>query len=279
MRKLTLLGLSLLALNAYANLNIPGLSAKSLSQSGVSDNALSNRGLQTYEDDVLDSQNIKDMKLSEKELHQARVWGLNEDEERRYLALMQNKSGVYYEGLHLTPVDILGLNARTEAEREHFATLSARFEAQKVAQNLAWDSAYHKAYNALFKNIPVVDLTFDPSPFGPLAHKPVALQPKDELYLFVKPSDAVKSILSTLSDAVSRQAGARLHLMILDASDEDVQFFANRMGLSHDQVANGVISLSHGELQYEGLSLKHKNTPLLLLSRNNASSVVDLGRI
>ena len=262
-----------------AGFNLPQFSEKGLNNPPLSGAVLAEQGLDYFEDDVLESQSLKDRALSAKELHQAQIWGLTEDEEKRYLALMENKSGLYYEGLHLTPVDILGLNARTVAERAHFAELSAHFEAQKVAQNLAYNSAFHKAYNEIFKNTPVVGRNFDPSPYSPLAHKPVALRARDELYLFVKQTDPVKSIITSLSEAIGQTVDTRLHLMITDASNEDIQLFAHRMGLPHELVLSGRISLNSGRMQYEGLSIENKKTPLLLLARNRASQIVDLGKI
>lgn len=268
-----------LSSNAFAALDIPGLSQAPMVSSTISDKALAKTGLSVYQDDITAEQYLESMKLDEHALHQARVWGLTEQEEKRYLALIQNRSAVFYEGLHLTPIDILGLNARNEAERAHFAQLGAQIESQKVAQNLAWNNAFYKAYNELFKNNTVVSADFDPTPYSPVAHKPVHLQTGDELFLFLTPMDASKNIVMTLSDAVVHNPGTKLHFMVLNADDKAIQELAHRFGLSYESVKLGLITLNHGELHFEGLTLTDKQTPLLILVRHGASSVVDLGRI
>ena len=262
-----------------AALALPGVVEKHFSQSTLADREIAKTGLSFYQYDLTSEQRVEDIKLDEKAVHQAKVWGLTDEEEKRYLALMQNRSAVFYEGLHLTPIDILGLNARNEAERAHFARLGAAIEAQKVAQNLAWNSAFYKAYNEIFKQDTVVSSDFDPTPFSPVAHKPVALLTGDELFLFIRPNDASQTIVLTLSEAIIQNPGTRLHLMILWADNETIQTMARRFTLSFELVKAGRITLNHGELQYEGLKLADKQTPLLLLSRNAAASVVDLGRI
>lgn len=269
--------LAMIPLISFAGINIPGIEAP-VTQSNIADKEIAKRGLSFYQDDFYDDQNLNNIKLDTKALHEAKVWGLSEDEEKRYLALMANRSAVFYEGLHLTPLDILGINARNEAERVHFAEMLAQMEAQKTVQNLAWNSAFHKAYNALFKDVPVVGDDFDPRPFSPLNHKPLVLNAQDELYLFIKPDDAAVSIVMMLKDAIAQTKDTKLNLMMLDAEALDIQHFATKVGLSHELVKAQRITLNQGDLHYKNLSVVDKKTPLLLLVRNGFSTVVNLGK-
>lgn len=278
-RVLSLMFLSGLTFSANSMQGIPGFVQKSIQSNAVTDAEIGKKGLSVYHDDITDDQNVGRMKLNQNSLHQAKVWGLTDDEEKRYLALMNNRSAVFYEGLHLNPIDILGLNARNEEERAHFAQLGAQIEAQKVAQNLAWNSAFYKAYNELFKNQSVVSEDFDPSLYSPMAHKPIQLVAKDELFLFIKPTDSSKSIVMTLMDAVVSNPGTKVHLMFLDASTEVIQNLAHGFGISFDAVRSGIVTLNQGDLHFSGIALKDKSTPLLILVREGASSVVYLGNI
>ena len=45
-----------------------------------------------------------------------------------------------------------------------------------------------------------------------------------------------------------------------------------------EMILSNQISLNHGELNFNTLQDSNKKTPLLILARNNTSSVVDLGR-
>ncbi|TIE20334.1 TIGR03759 family integrating conjugative element protein, partial [Legionella pneumophila] len=211
----------------------------------IQDQTLVKIGLTANEDDLTPEQDIKKITLTEAQLHEAKVWGLTPDEEKRYVLLMQNKSKFYYEGLRQTPIDILGLNARNETERNHFAELSARQEAQKVSKNIAWNNAFHKAYNKLFANVPVIG-DFDPSPYSPYAHKPVQLSQGDTLYFFIKEQDSVKTILLMLFEGIEQTPDTKLHLMLLDMNDTAIQIWANQHQIPQHLVNSGRISLNHG---------------------------------
>jgi integrating conjugative element protein (TIGR03759 family) len=272
--------LSLLALSASASaeLTIPGIAMHHTNASALAatDKTLAKTGLSVNEDDITSDQDINALKLTALQLHDARVWGLTEEEEKRYVFLMQNRSAIYYKGLRQTPIDVLGINARNEAERSHFAKLSAQMEAQKVSKNIAWNNAFYKAYNQLFANVPVVG-EFDASVFSPTAYKPIILNEGDTLFLFIKTDDAIKTVLLALIDAINTSPNTRLHLMILGADDLAIQQWANQNQIPHELVTTGAISLNHGDLNFEALTVTKKVTPLLLLARHGASSLVDLG--
>ncbi|KTC94857.1 TIGR03759 family integrating conjugative element protein [Legionella feeleii] len=274
--RLPALMLCLLCSPCFAQLTIPGLTGGEIQALALRDKTLAKTGLGVNEDELAAAENSRSLALTEAERHEALVWGLGEEEEKRYLALMQSRSGLYYKGLNLSPVDILGINARDEAERAHFADLAARQEAQKVAKNIAWNNAFYKAYNQLFAHVPVVG-DFDPSPYSPTAYKPIRLHEGDTLFLFIKPEDAIKTVLLTLIDAMNASANTRLHLMLMSMDDSAIQAWANQHQIPRELVSDGRLTLNHGELSFGALSTPNKTTPLLLLARNGASSVVDLG--
>ena len=278
MLKQTAFAITLLAVHAaYAELNIPGLNTQALDPQKIQDQTLARAGLTINEDDITSEQDINTLQLTEQQLHEAKVWNLTLEEEKRYVLLMQNRSKIYYQGLRQTPLDILGLNARTEAERTHFAELAARQEAQKVSKNIAWNNAFYKAYNTFFAHVPVVG-DFDPAPYSPYAHKPVQLNQGDILYLFIKPDDPIKTILMILTEAIENTSNTRLHLMLLESDDLSIQLWANKYQISQGLVKGGRITINHGEQNYHALNISKKITPLLLLSKNGHSSIVDLGR-
>lgn len=272
MVKLSALMLGLIICStAFAGLSIPGITSPSIK---TGDNALAKAGVTDFQDEVIDE---KDFELNDVQKHEAKVWQLTDAEEKRYIQLMQSRSGVYYQGLRMSPIDILGLNARDDAEREHFADLAAKQEAQKVAQNIAWNNAFYQAYNKFFKDVPVVG-DFDPSPYSPYAHQPIQLKPGERLYLFVKADDAVKTILMQLVDAVIRTPNTQLNLLFIDMDSDAIQLWANRQQIPLALVNSQQVTLNDGKPQYDALTLKSKHTPLLLLSRGKSSHVVDMGR-
>jgi integrating conjugative element protein (TIGR03759 family) len=260
--------------HALAQVSIPKVQDNTWHHAG---NALSQAGVMDAVDDVTDEQQRAHLELSPDAMHEAKVWGLSHTEEKRYLQLMKNKSATYYQGLQMTPIDILGLNAQSDAERARLATLAAQHEALKVAQNLAWNNAFHEAYKKLFEGIPVIG-DFDPSPFSPHAYRPLQLAQGESLYFFIKPDDAIQTMLMVLKEAIQETPNTKLHLLFLNMGEADIQAWAARHAIPMQLVHQKRITLNQGLLAYEALALKKKSTPLLLLAKNNASIVVDLGR-
>lgn len=78
-------------------------------------------------------------------------WGLNDQEWSRYRALMRGPLGVY--SPNLDPLTALGIEARTTAERRHFAELQARAEARRAEKLLAYQRAYDEAWQRLYPSL------------------------------------------------------------------------------------------------------------------------------
>lgn len=263
--------------SSMASVAIPSVQDNAWQSLDVQQNALARAGITDVIDDLTDKQRFEQVELSVEAIHEAKVWGLTTDEEKRYLKLMKNKSGVYYEGRNLTPVDILGLNAQSDIERAHFAELAAKHEAIKVAQNLAWNNAFHEAYKKLFEKTPVVN-HFDPAPYSPHSYHPIKLSQGELLYLFISPKDQINTTLMVLKDALLETPNTSLHLFFLNMSDMDIQSWAKQHEIPEDLVKHRRITLNQGLLGFEALPLKNKTTPLLLQGSGQMASVVDLGR-
>lgn len=262
---------------AYADFTIPSMPTLESNPLALHDAALARAGLTQNKDDITDDQDENLVSLTKEHLHEAQVWNLTPEEEKRYVLLMQNRSSIYYQGLRLTPVDILGINARNEHERRHFAELAALQEAQKVARNIAWNNAFHQASITLFAKIPVVG-NFDPAPYSPYAQEAIQLNQGDTLYFFIKPTDAVTTILLLLTEAIEKTPNTTVHIMLLNVDDLGIQLWANQHQIPQSLVASGVLTLNHGELHYQSLEGAQKQTPLLLLARDGHANRVDLGR-
>ncbi|HAU1484964.1 TPA: TIGR03759 family integrating conjugative element protein, partial [Legionella pneumophila] len=79
----------LLGQQAIAGLYIPGIVTPPMQSA---DNALTKAGLAEFHDEVIEG---KDFQLNDLQKQEAKAWGLNEAEEKRYLQLMQSRSGIY----------------------------------------------------------------------------------------------------------------------------------------------------------------------------------------
>lgn len=79
---------------------------------------------------------------------QARDWGLRPEEWTRYRQLMQGPLGVY--SPNLDPLTTLGIEARSDEERKHYAELQVQVEARRVNKTLAYQRAYDAAWERLY---------------------------------------------------------------------------------------------------------------------------------
>lgn len=95
---------------------------------------------------------------------QAQDWGISPDEWMQYQKLMKGKDGRWYP--KLSPAEVLGLNAQTPQEQQHFAEIAAKQEHDKLARELAFDNAFHQAMGRLYANEPVIK-PFDMSSYNP----------------------------------------------------------------------------------------------------------------
>lgn len=267
---------------------LPGLAGASITLPGIDNARLSNNndpdfartGIEKNLDDITDDQELDKVELSETDKHTALVWELTDTEMKRYKLLMENKSGIYYEGLRLTPLDILGINARTRQERDRFANLSARFEAQKVAKNLAWNNAHFRAYQKVVEGLPVIQ-HFDASKYGPQAYRPIVLKDSQQLYFYIKKDDPVTTLVQPLVKAIEESQNTLLVLNCIDCQSVDMQLWANNHNIPKGLVDEGRVRLDLGRIQYDAITLpkKEKKTPLLISVLANHANLVDLGSL
>lgn len=89
------------------------------------------------------------------------VWGLSNDEVRRAKVLAQGPRR-NFSVPNLSPLEILGIHARSNAERQQYAERFARIFRADVERSIAWDRAYQAAMAKLYPNDPVV--SFDGLP-------------------------------------------------------------------------------------------------------------------
>jgi integrating conjugative element protein (TIGR03759 family) len=96
-------------------------------------------------------------------------WGLTVEKYRRYQELLQGVTGSLADA-RISPIEVLGIFARTELERSKYAELFARLSFDYIARALEFEAAYQKAAHRLFPDAKVVEVpavkTTDPAAKG-----------------------------------------------------------------------------------------------------------------
>ncbi|VTR37433.1 integrating conjugative element protein, PFL_4693 family [Serratia fonticola] len=82
----------------------------------------------------------------------AQEWGLTTEEWQRYQQLSKGRRGILSPGLD--PITTLGIEARTEEERRHYADLSVKQDFQRVEAELAFQREVNAAWVRVYPGIP-----------------------------------------------------------------------------------------------------------------------------
>ena len=99
---------------------------------------------------------IRQTPLTSSERARAQSWGLSEIEWQRYRSLLQGIRGSVSPAT-LSPLEVLGIHARDDAERTRYAeqwAIAMRDDAERI---LAFQRAYDEANRRLFPDTPLID--------------------------------------------------------------------------------------------------------------------------
>ncbi|CAM8846119.1 TIGR03759 family integrating conjugative element protein [Burkholderia pseudomallei] len=165
----------------------------------------------------------------------AQAWGLDAAEWSRYQQLMQGPLGIY--SPNLDPLTALGIEARSDTERQHYAELQVRAEAQRVQKELIYQQAYDAAWKRLHPDLtPVRSLASTSHPGASLAHS-------GRLAVFVKDD-------CPACDARVRQlqtSGTAFDIYMVGSRGDDarIRAWALRVGIEPARVRAHTITLNH----------------------------------
>ncbi len=176
----------------------------------------------------------------------ARDWGLSVDEWTRYRDLMQGPLGIY--SPNLDPLTALGIEARSDQERQRYAELQVQGEARRVEKLLAYQRAYDDAWQRLHADMPRVILP-DAGP----ALSQVVPAASGRLAVFVK--DACPAC-----DQVAQRlqaAGMEFDIYVVDgrADDARIRAWAQHIGIEPAKVRSGQVTLNHDSGRWLSLGL------------------------
>lgn len=175
---------------------------------------------------------------------QARAWGLRPDEWVRYRQLMQGPLGIY--SPHLDPLTALGIEARSDEERRHYATLQVQAEARRVDKTFAYQRAYDAAWQRLFPGQPRVSLPGAQTPSAGSAGS-------GRLAVFVKAdcppcAQRVQQL---------QAAGVQFDLYMVGSRGDDARIrqWATQVGIDPARVRARTITLNHDGGRWLSLGL------------------------
>ena len=203
------------------------------------------------------SARIEQTKVEYSRQQSAQAWGLDQKEFERFESIMKGPRGTW--SPDIDPLTALGLEARTQAERQKYAEKMVRAERARVEAELSLQRAYDAAWTRLYPNdMPVNAFTANGNE-----------EEKDFHSIFTSPSVASKQRLSVSvaadgceeCDAVvkrllSVQVPMDLWVVDSEGKDDRVRRWAAKVGIPPARVRLGDITLNHGgALKIEGTDL------------------------
>ena len=114
-------------------------------------------GSQPHRRDPRGSSERKPSVLDPLDVVAARYWGLTLEEMERAKLLMSGPRGAFSDP-RISPVEVLGVHARSAAERNSTPSSFARMLHEDTERVLAWNLAGSRAIQRLYPNEPVIDL-------------------------------------------------------------------------------------------------------------------------
>ncbi|MDH4572853.1 TIGR03759 family integrating conjugative element protein [Salinicola acroporae] len=192
-----------------------------------------------------ESTRIDQTRLEQSSPRAAEAWGLNQQEYRRYESIMEGPRGTW--SPDLDPLTALGLEARSQAERQKYAEKLVETERARVEAELAFQRAYDDAWQRLYPNdMPVNSFSTrdgedatrsvfgsDPGASSQRLNVVVATEGCDQC------DATVKRLLSS---------GAAMDIWVLDSNGDDdrIRSWAAQVGIPPAKVRTGTVTLNHG---------------------------------
>jgi integrating conjugative element protein (TIGR03759 family) len=175
----------------------------------------------------------------------ARVWGLSDQEWRKYQQVMSDQRGIWSPGLD--PITALGVSADTAAERERYAELYVRTEFERTRKELAFQLAVDNAWARLYPETPII---------GTRAAAKVALQGASRYALIVSPDcGECTELLEQRIDSMMTEAteGVDVHVVGTGNDDEVLRRWVAAQPALIAALKSGRATVNHGN-QFRDLS-------------------------
>lgn len=268
--------LALISLVAALSLSFTGAKANNGWSLGKSDanSDYSKRTNAKATSGLTSDQDINDVKLNDAQKHEAIVWGLSQDEEKTYVLLMKNQSGVYYKDRNLSPIAILGINSTDNSQRLDYAKRDAQYESENTAKLFAWVTAESMAIKKINEGIPYI-LPFDTSKYDPNKYKAISLLQGDTLMLWTKTTSSMSKIISRFFISESKEVN-NIHLNVY-FTDENLTKEKIQNWASHNSIPVEMVKKKKITLNFNNGAMKKGDRGLFLI-RSGKTTEIDTSR-
>ena len=209
--------------------------------------------------------------LSDAEQVRARTWHLSETEWQRYRQLMQGIRGSISPGT-ISPIEVLGIHARDEAERQRYAERWAQTMHEDAERILAFQHTYDAAIRHLYPGELLIDSSRLPEP----SEKTRRLEPGDRVLFFTRADcPACDALFVKVRQRIDDVAGIDIYISGENIGDDKaVRDWAKDHGINPEWVRSRRVTLNHDAGALEQLTHGEGQIPYLMRRRGEAVSVL-----
>lgn len=181
------------------------------------------------------SSEMQSSTVAELDTRKAKQWGLDTTEWQRFRQLMEGPLGTY--SPNLDPLSALGIEARSDQERNRYAELQAHMETARITKLLAYQNAYDQAYKRLYPDLLPVNL------LGGDAAQMSPSKDSDRHAVFVELD--CRSCEALVKKLQRDGQAFDLYLVGSKGNDDSIRAWALKAGIAPDKVRSRQITLNH----------------------------------
>ncbi|NNB36075.1 TIGR03759 family integrating conjugative element protein [Pseudomonas fragi] len=164
---------------------------------------------------------------------QAASWGLTEQEWTRFEQIQAGPRGFW--SPNVDPLTALGVEARTDQERQRYAELQVALEAKRTERELAYQNAYTAAWAKLFPGLLPIQGMASPSPTSS------SVVPRPALFV----EDHCPACTAEAQRLQSSDTAFDIYLVGSQGEDERVRSWARQADIDPVKVQRQQITLNH----------------------------------
>ncbi|MCY3541920.1 MAG: TIGR03759 family integrating conjugative element protein [Gammaproteobacteria bacterium] len=194
-------------------------------------------------------------------------WELTEQEWSRYEELMQGIRGRLSQS-NISPIEVLGIHARSETERAHYARIWASMLREDAIRVLQFQRAYDIEAKALNQDEPLIDVSLLPER---TKGKETILTDSDRVLVFLSLDCILCDIVfDEVYDHISKLKGIDLYFVDTDKKDgERIQDWAKSRAIDIQHVQSGRVTINFDNGLLESIDSKVESLPSLKLQRDD----------
>jgi integrating conjugative element protein (TIGR03759 family) len=219
---------------------------------------------------------LEQTRLAETERRRAAEWQLDEREWQRYESLMAGVRGSVSPST-LSPVEVLGIHARDDAERQRYAERWARLMHEDAERVLAFERAYRAAFARLYP----AEFLIDPARLSAASQSPAAgadSSADERLLFFTRVGcERCDALLARLVARLDPRQGLDIYLLgVTEGDDAAIRDWARERALSAAWVRSRKVTLNHDGGALARVTRGAGAVPLLLRRRGDTLTRVAL---